>query len=370
MFRFQEHQLANRLLVFAPNGQIYFSCNSAVYSEDIIDGPALEVEPATLYGARRMKLQPDPERPWSIYCRAAEIYSSRILSHQRDALDAFSGILRTLHSGRCVEAVPVTFLDLALLWQPFERLRRREGFSSWSWVGWIGRIRYNTEKIEERNKSEVQALSAWFIARTWIVWHVSTRKKCHLPAYRIWGPLWSHRVRPENATQNSRFPKQHDTITPTPGMLFEQLKRIPLDESRDIHYLQFWTMSVHCRINVDPSAVLRYSSPNAENMGNGLRRFKVLHDDTQTHGWVMLDQEWIGVVAEDDVKTQEFILLSEAAGIEGNDKSIANGAITESCGAFNAMMIVWTQGIAQRAGIGRISADLGRKGEWKEIILG
>ncbi|KAI4924011.1 hypothetical protein J4E85_008170 [Alternaria conjuncta] len=123
------------------------------------------------------------------------------------------------------------------------------------------------------------------------------------------------------------------------------------------------------RIKVDPSAVLRYSSPHAENMGNGLRRFEVLDNNAQICGWVMLDESWIEIVAKRDAETHEFILLSEAMRVDENG-AITDAATSESCAAFNAMMIVWSDDIAQRVGIGRISAYLGRKGEWKEILLG
>jgi hypothetical protein len=370
MIRFQKYQLANRLLVFTPTGQVYFSCNSSVYSEDVIDGPALEMEPATFHGARTIKIQPNPEQPWSTYRRAVEAYTSRVLSYQGDALDAFSGILRSLHSGRCVEAIPVAFLDVALLWQPSERLIRRESFSSWSWVGWIGKVCYDTSWIERGEKSELQALSAWRDARTWIIWHSATRTNAHVPAQQLSSPSGSRNVCPENAMQNRRFRRQHDTINPTPQILFERSRLKPETGSRGIRYLQFWTMSLRCRIKVDLSAVLRYSSPRAENTGNGLRRFEALDDTAQTCGWVLLDQEWIEMVAKRNAETQEFILLSEADETEGSDEPLGDGATAERCRAFNAMMIVWSQGIAERVGVGRISARMGQKGEWKEILLG
>ena len=369
MISFQEYQLTNRLLIFTSNGLVYFSCNSSVYSEDVIDGPALEMEPATFYGARSIKIQPNPSQPWSTYCRAVAAYTSRVLSHQGDALDAFSGILRSLHHGRCVEAVPVAFLDLALLWQPCERLRRREGFPTWSWLGWIGKVRYDAWTIEREDMSELQVLSAWAVARTWIVWYSSTRADCHLPANQLGDSVWSHDVRSESAMQNPRFPTPHDTTQPTPGVLLERLKQMPETVSNTFRFLQFWTISIHCRIKVDPSAVLRYSSPHAENMGNGLRRFEVLDNNAQICGWVMLDESWIEIVAKRDVETHEFILLSEAMRVDEN-AAITDAATSESRAAFNAMMIVWSDGIAQRVGIGRISAYLGRKGEWKEILLG
>ena len=77
---------------------------------------------------------------------------------------------------------------------------------------------------------------------------------------------------------------------------------------------------------------------------------------------------------------QEFILLSEgnssttarlrdpAAGSDGEEEVIGSEE-------FNAMMITWTGGIAERAGLGRLFKPAlwsccKREMKWKEILLG
>jgi hypothetical protein len=80
------------------------------------------------------QLQPELNDSWRAYRRAVELYSLRILTHQRDALDAFTGMLNKLSESRSLEGLPAALFDRALLWQPRNRLGPRNGFSSWSWV--------------------------------------------------------------------------------------------------------------------------------------------------------------------------------------------------------------------------------------------
>jgi hypothetical protein len=64
----------------------------------------------------------------------------------------------------------------------------------------------------------------------------------------------------------------------------------------------------------------------------------------------------------------EFILLSEASHREGID-GLQDGKRLGACRSFNAMMIVWRDGIAERAGLGHVVADVCEDSEWKEILL-
>ena len=79
-----------------------------------------------------------------------ESYTKRKLSYPTDILHAFSGILRALQErfeGRILSGLPAAVLDITLLWVPMQTLSRRQSsptliFPSWSWVGWIGPVRY------------------------------------------------------------------------------------------------------------------------------------------------------------------------------------------------------------------------------------
>jgi hypothetical protein len=365
--RYQEYQLAKRILVFASNGQVYFSCDCAVYSEEVVTGSALDSDAALIQGAQLIKVRSNPNRLWTTYKRAAESYAARHLSHQSDVVDAFSGILNTLSAGRCVEGIPVEVFEVALLWQPRERMLRRNDFASWSWTGWKGKICWLDDvhlAVDNGDgQSESDGLKNWREARGWIAWHSSLGTNCRSPAFRIDGPPWLTGSEPETVAQNQRFPGLPQNVSPTPTFLPDRLDALP-DRSRDVRYLQFWTISMRFAIELETTAVLRYTSLEAENTGNGLRRF-ILHDsDAHDNGWVLLDETWIELVVGQKFGTQEFILLSEASQREGQ--------IDRDRREYNAMMIIWRDDIAERAGLGRVvtRAQSRKVMEWKEILLG
>jgi len=118
---------------------------------------------------------------------------------------------------------------------------------------------------------------------------------------------------------------------------------------------------MHFQLELETTAVLRYTSLETENTGNGLRRF-TLHDSTpQERGWVLLNDRWIEVLM--GAGPQEFILLSEAS---------RRADTKPDSREYNAMMIIWKDRIAERAGLGKVvvNTSMAREKEWKEILLG
>jgi hypothetical protein len=325
-----------------------------------------------LQAANMIKLRPEPDRLMSTYRRAVEIYTTRMMSHQGDANDAFAGILKVLHNGRSIESIPVSLLDIAMLWQPRESLQRRSCFPSWSWVGWIGMIGYPEpdalRDMRTGETTETQALYAWAAASTWIVWYSATGASCRSPAHRQNGPSRLHGIRPNIDIPTTRFPGLATNVKPTPAMLPDRLRQASEERPRDIRYLQFWTVSIHFDIELDTLAVLGYSSSFPENTGNGLRRFILRSRRARECGWVLLDQAWIETTMKRKGALHEFILLSEASHREGID-GLQDGKRLGACRSFNAMMIVWRDGIAERAGLGHVVADVCEDSEWKEILL-
>lgn len=144
--RFQEYHLANRLLIFASNGQVYFSYKETVYSEEVTPGKHFEPDAAMLNGAQPMSLHLDQDRQWSTYRRVVQEYTKRKLTQPGDVLNAFSGVSKNICRERFIDGLPVYMFDLALLWQPREYLQRREGFSNWSWAGWIGQVHFSDDR--------------------------------------------------------------------------------------------------------------------------------------------------------------------------------------------------------------------------------
>ncbi|PVI03415.1 hypothetical protein DM02DRAFT_697933 [Periconia macrospinosa] len=191
-WKMQEYQLANRLLIFASNEQVYFSCKDAVYSEDVVPGDTLEAEVAMKDGAELIKIQPDKLHLWSNYRRGVETLSSRSMTHERDILNTFRGILRTICPGNSLEGLPVSIFDMALLWQPREHLTRRVGFSSWSWAGWLGKVhRFDDGSLDDLNGgSETEKVGTLLKEKCWIAWYSSFGKIPRSTTFHMDGPPW------------------------------------------------------------------------------------------------------------------------------------------------------------------------------------
>jgi hypothetical protein len=147
---FQEQVLSRRAIIFIDD-DVFWDCQSSVWDMDgLIQGHESELgssHTGECYEmARRMESLSWPD--FRMYIELVTLYNGRNLTYPQDSLPAFSGILnslaRSFHNG-FVSGLPVLFLDIALLWQPFSRAKRRipkEGgarsrpLPSWSWCGW------------------------------------------------------------------------------------------------------------------------------------------------------------------------------------------------------------------------------------------
>lgn len=324
-------------------------------------------------GAELIKLRTDPSRLRTRYRDAVVHYTGRELSNEEDVLDAFSGVLHTMYDGRCIEGLPKCIFDVALLWQPRQKLSCRKGFPSWSWIGWKGCVNWTDVSLPtcdgEDKIDEASAIEDWIINNTWIVWHSSSTKACQSLAFKNDGPPWLLGTSQDLTAHEERFPGLPKNSKPTPTLMPDHF-RGHIGASHDQRYLQFWTISVQLQIELERTAVLRYTSLRPSNTGNGLRRF-ITHDHGHPCGWVLLDEDWIERVTFGDADVQEFILLSEHSP-KDNTSTQHNSFGSSGSRRYNAMIVTWHDGIAKRAGLGQITID-GRTSdglEWKEVLLG
>lgn len=151
---YQEKLLSRRLLLFGRE-QAYFTCQHDYFWEEFMADnpiqasgrPAVPIESSPPYDTQ----QPRPDY-WTIYEGAVESYTMRHLTYEVDMLDAFAGIcafLRPSMRTSFLYCLPETELDLALLWEPYTSLLRRRDrttgqplFPSWSWAGWVGKVKF------------------------------------------------------------------------------------------------------------------------------------------------------------------------------------------------------------------------------------
>ncbi|OOG00869.1 hypothetical protein ASPCADRAFT_136868 [Aspergillus carbonarius ITEM 5010] len=170
---FQEVILSRRCLFFT-DYQVYFMCSEATHCESTMISRPLQ------QASHNDVLDPDrfthldaghagyyswmPPRPWEFRTHLTH-YSSRNLSYNSDAINAFRGILaRSIHT--TYWGIPFLFesslypfaqdinlrFACALAWEPVytqnplareSHLQRRPDFPSWSWAGWIGTVSYS-----------------------------------------------------------------------------------------------------------------------------------------------------------------------------------------------------------------------------------
>jgi hypothetical protein len=197
---FQERLLSKRCLIFT-RGQIYFQCRSTSMSEDIFAdkkgrGWSLDLVEAPLQMLSQLKLQ----SLW-FYANCVYLYTLRELYEPFDILAAFSGMCKLMEStmqAPFVFGLPTSHFDLALLWEPVDRLSPLDKveasnepkykdikFPSWSWCGWKGDgIQYKPEMVD----GCLADARAWLMDHTWIDWHI---RDGHGTLRRLWDRHYS-----------------------------------------------------------------------------------------------------------------------------------------------------------------------------------
>lgn len=184
---YQERIFSPRKVVFLEEG-VHYNCNCMTWMEDldedsvrsgtpyfqmfdfdVVDGAGVDDDVAESYAKQSMTSIPlDTGLPskdcytcntfdtptLDDYCAVVREYTSRHLTKEKDILNAFTGILQALkfengfHFG-----MPEKFFSACLLWQPVTTVSRRcptnldgaesqlgSQFPSWCWSGWDGPI--------------------------------------------------------------------------------------------------------------------------------------------------------------------------------------------------------------------------------------
>jgi hypothetical protein len=153
----QEKLFSARLLIFT-DSQAFYHCGAATWFEDtIMETP--ESNPGTVHNRERTTLEKKrrmvdflgrtaydayntrntafkDRNLWSL----VQSYSRREMTFEADVIRAFGGILRSVEAqhGRAIWGIPQYHFLRGLSWyHSVHRMNsRREGFPSWSWVGW------------------------------------------------------------------------------------------------------------------------------------------------------------------------------------------------------------------------------------------
>jgi hypothetical protein len=294
------------------------------------------------------------EEPFTQYTAAVELYTRRSLTEPSDILNAFEGVERVLQNHMDTSmhfGLPLELLDSALLWESSQLLRRREGFPSWSWAGWMGEIQWNFSE----NVGNVQS---------WIDWHFVDRRKCSVSAEqrrnRIQPPLPFEPI--ASATFSSQNLDRPHALRFTSISIFLKLST-PSTMVKD-------ELSPLRRRRLEPSTL---STTRPAPLDPHLMRAGLSDLNNAWCGSILLDESWkdrVGTVVE-------LVILSSLDRFAANElyawqDYLPKGETTMS--VYNVLMIARHDSTVSRVSIGRVlqtslKSSYAPGPVWKELLL-
>lgn len=356
---FQERMLSRRCLLFV-NGRVYFQCRRATFCEDM----EMPFPNGWSLDSIDMPTRIFREKPFVQFTSAVELYTRRDLTNPVDILDAFGGVEQVLEKRLNITIYYGMFeqmMDSSLIWESSKQLKRRPGFPSWSWSGWLGEIQW---KFTESAKS-------------WIQWHHSEdgqEEQHHFPAQlvsRIEPPIpWERhkrRIARKLGSSSSVTPLLHfDTIVASFSLIY------PLPVHKTI-------ISPLRKRLTGPSALstVRPAAPDP-----GLLRTGIANKMGEWCGTIDLDERW-------SIRTGvplTFLVMSRMSGFAEEEISMwkdypffpdyAEEEIKRvDYGVYNVMLVSETKIGYHREGLGRILTSalanaLDPGPCWKDVLLG
>ncbi|KAH8646785.1 heterokaryon incompatibility protein-domain-containing protein [Xylariales sp. PMI_506] len=237
---FQEESLSRRALCFA-DGKVFFRCQKTTYYEDCVDD-VCERNPKNDALAPILRRAGQRTMPIEDYGSILMLYTARVLTDQNDVLKAMAGIIRRfseMMGCRFLEGLPTALFDNFILFhRRHGHLRRRTGFPSYSWTGWIGPI----------DCPELVEPGHWLKGSTWIIWH--KRRPGRMPSL-VWDPEANASFEIDESLDLYRYPDKRRPFWSRKPLPFS-VSRTRATDDLDIHgvippypLLQFWSLVVY-----------------------------------------------------------------------------------------------------------------------------
>ncbi|KAI4190017.1 MAG: hypothetical protein L6R41_001072 [Letrouitia leprolyta] len=156
----QEKVVSPRIL-YVGTQRCFFTCchrqDEFLESEDPLENGLGRTYRPRILKDSNVNLIPASKSPNVLtYHRVVQTYTSRHLTYPSDILNAFKALearLYPLFRSDFIFGLPRSELDSQLLWQPAGPIKRRRDpntnlpmFPSWSWAGWVGEVRCNSNE--------------------------------------------------------------------------------------------------------------------------------------------------------------------------------------------------------------------------------
>lgn len=158
--------LSPRAVFFMPD-RVYFSCRHCEWTEDTFSdlNPS---EPSENTLESIFKFRGTSFNPIYFYHSLIGEITGRTLTRQEDTERAVAPLLRRaseLMKCSFLNGIPTAGIDQHLLFQSeaATKRRRRNGFPSYSWTGWIGKSDHCPVDFSEEEDD-------WLANHTWIIW--------------------------------------------------------------------------------------------------------------------------------------------------------------------------------------------------------
>jgi hypothetical protein len=364
----QEQYFSPRAIFFM-HDRIYYRCRHCEWAEDTFDDlKPLEASDRSLDCVE--KFRSSSVTPRGFYVSIMIEITKRVLTKQEDAERAATGLLRrasALMKCAFLEGLPTASFDMELIFSPTGTGRRRRyGFPSYSWTGWIGK----SYPVAHDFGGDY---NGWLSYHTWIVWYKRTRSGDIDPVWNVSQSGSDPEIAQSAICYGERHPidlnERHSfgfstaQKKPTLELYFESpIPRYSL--------LQFWTLVVHLHV--------RQYSPDYHPRGyisdtQGIYCGTIFFDSTEGIKSLLRDRQPL-----------EFVVLSQRWAKDGNLWDYRERPIpfreppyshSKLHNLYWVMLIEWRGGIAERKAIGSIWQEAVENSfppgpVWKEIVLG
>ncbi|KAH8585749.1 heterokaryon incompatibility protein-domain-containing protein [Bisporella sp. PMI_857] len=401
---FQEEHLSTRALIFI-NNQVYFSCRSHVFAEDVHEGEDADPDQTLKVVHIAKRFIRDGVASSILYFQAVQEYTLRNLTFTSDKLNAFRGVENVLNQvlkTGSIAGLPGCIFDITLLWQPNGRSSRNVEFPSWSWAGWTSSVHWAGDTLDLASygyfatpEQERLHLTNWLRERTWIEWYRYTPEGGIVPVWVVPSGLHNDDSHigydPAAVTKADLYGRKdktdpiisrYRTMSDAKAPLLTKLAKV----APEILALGFHTLLAQFQIRAS-DAYLRYGSIDKPWDSNGRVVFLLQNKKSQPCGYVLLDDIWTTKYSMD--KPYDFLMLSEANYScqwrrphedHPYKKYYGFGPDWEE---FYVMMVEWKTLIgidgdemkaAERVGLGRVLKEsiwdsCGNVPIWTEIVL-